>query len=269
MTRWYRAYVGTCTDGKLGGVALRANVSKCVAIAVWHTILESAADANASGATAIDEFTIAGAIGEQLETVQRVLAALALANMFSEGQVIAWGKRQFESDSSTARTQKWRREHSGNVKDKESDADETSQERSCNDTVTVTSVSVSDFKKEEAFEKFWKVYPKRAGANPRKPAAEKFGRLSRGGTDPQRMIDGAAAYAGECERLKILGTEKVCTAIVFLNQERFNDYAPVKTPEQEAVINLDMAKRGYEWRDGKWSKLAEEMHASDDRPSAG
>lgn len=110
------------------------------------------------------------------------------------------------------------------------------------------------------FEKFWNTYPKRDGANPRKPAFEKFERLVRGGVDPQKIIVGATIYAGECERLKIIGTEKVCQAIVFLNQERFNDYASRgKSPEQEAVINLDMAKRGYEWRDGKWVKLEEQV----------
>jgi len=103
------------------------------------------------------------------------------------------------------------------------------------------------------FDRFWEAYPKRGASNPRKPALDKFTRLTKSGISAARIIGGAAAYAGECEKLKIINTEKVAQAITWLNQERFNDYADqAKTPEQQAVIDLDMARRGYAWIGGKW-----------------
>lgn len=115
MTRWYRAYVGTCTDPKIGAVALRAKVSRSVTVAIWHVILESAADANAGGKTDIDEFGIAAALCEPLEDVQRVLVCLKEANRFSDGQVVSWNRRQYESDTSADRTRKWRERNGDGV----------------------------------------------------------------------------------------------------------------------------------------------------------
>jgi hypothetical protein len=102
MNRWYRAYVGTCTDRKLASVALRANVSKSVVIASWHLILESAAESNAGGVTSIDEFDIAAALGEPLESIQGVIAMLRIVGLFADGQVTAWKKRQYETDRTDA-----------------------------------------------------------------------------------------------------------------------------------------------------------------------
>lgn len=143
MSRWYRAYVGTATDPKIGGLALRANTSRSVVIAAWHIILESAADANAGGETGIDEFAIAAALGEPLEVVERIMAAFALADMFKDGKVKAWARRQYESDTSSDRTKKWR-ERNKNVSPQIGDVTVTSQERSVTPPDTETDTYKDD-----------------------------------------------------------------------------------------------------------------------------
>lgn len=74
------------------------------------------------------------------------------------------------------------------------------------------------------FERFRAAYPKRDGANPRKPAFDKFVRLLKSGIDLDAIIGGAGRYADECRRKQIVGTEKVAQAITWLNQNRWEDY---------------------------------------------
>lgn len=73
------------------------------------------------------------------------------------------------------------------------------------------------------FEKFWEIYPRREGSNPKKPAAERFLRLVLAGVSSAAIIAGAKRYADECARLKTEG-RFITQAVVFLNQQRFADY---------------------------------------------
>src|SRR5512139_2196408 len=105
------------------------------------------------------------------------------------------------------------------------------------------------------FEEFKKAYPRRGAANPWKPAKEKFYRLIRDGANPQKIISAAASYRGECEKLKIINTEKVAQAITWLNQERFNDYAPTPEDAAKAVVSDEfMRAKGFVWDGDKWAK---------------
>lgn len=75
------------------------------------------------------------------------------------------------------------------------------------------------------FERFWKVYPRRDGANPKAPARQKFRQAVRGGADPETIIAGAAAYANaESERI---GTPYIAQTKTWLNQRRWEDYGPL------------------------------------------
>lgn len=94
MTRWYRAYEGTVTDAKLGEVALVAETSRSVAIAAWHCILESCASAQAGGAYETSARRVAVILGESVETVSAVFAALTKLGMICDGAVTAWKEDQ-------------------------------------------------------------------------------------------------------------------------------------------------------------------------------
>jgi hypothetical protein len=111
VTRWYRAYEGTVTDAKLGEVALVACCSRSVAIAAWHAILESCASVNDSGEFDITPRRAAVILGEPIPTLEAVFAEMRSLGMIDERSVMAWQRRQFESDSSTERSRRHRQRH--------------------------------------------------------------------------------------------------------------------------------------------------------------
>jgi hypothetical protein len=76
------------------------------------------------------------------------------------------------------------------------------------------------------FEEFWRVYPKREGPNPRKPAEVSFSRAVRKGADPLTIIAGARALREQNPS----PTPFVPQAVTWLNQERWKDMEPTGPP---------------------------------------
>lgn len=112
MSRWYRAYEGTVTDAKLHEAAMVAGVSRSVAIASWHAILEACAAAKSARFDTTPR-RIAVILGEPLSAIEGLFAALAELGMILDGEATAWARRQFDSDNSTERSRK-HREHRRN-----------------------------------------------------------------------------------------------------------------------------------------------------------
>lgn len=108
MTRWYRAYAGTVKDDKLAEVAVVVGCSRSVAIAVWHSILESAAEAADSGRFDTTPRRVAAALGEPCSVIEQAFAAMTEIGMIADGAVEAWRRRQYESDNSTERSRRHR-----------------------------------------------------------------------------------------------------------------------------------------------------------------
>jgi hypothetical protein len=108
MSRWYRAYEGTVTDAKLAEAAMVADVSRAVSIAAWHCLLESAANVNNCGSYEITPRRVSVILFEPPAKVEALFAAYAELGLIGDGVVLAWKKRQHESDSSAERTRKWR-----------------------------------------------------------------------------------------------------------------------------------------------------------------
>ncbi len=105
---------------------------------------------------------------------------------------------------------------------------------------------------EEQFTRLQRAYPKREGANPMKPAREKFERLVKGGTDPEAIIRGAAGYAAEFAG----PTRFVKQLVVFLNQEVWREYAELAgtLPRAAAPQSIDWGQRLNAWREtGNWA----------------
>lgn len=90
-------------------------------------------------------------------------------------------------------------------------------------TATSTSLPANQGASDDApgrFEEFWKAYPSRGPhANPKKPAKEKFNRITKN-VDPQVLIDAAGEYARTRARQDPRHTAQ---AITWLNQERWSD----------------------------------------------
>ncbi len=86
----------------------------------------------------------------------------------------------------------------------------------------------------DAFEQFWDAYPKRDGANPKKPAKGKFQRHVENGVNPNDIIQGAQRYARQ-----VLDKEPkyVAQAVTWLNQERWNDDDWV-APREESYTDI-------------------------------
>lgn len=102
-------------------------------------------------------------------------------------------------------------------------------------TNTKHTVVSRDIGLSEAFDRFWLAYPKREGPNPKKPAREKFFRLAKSGTDPEKLIRGAETYSRALRAANQIGTRYVCMATTWLNQARWEDEQPadnVMSPEE-------------------------------------
>lgn len=102
------------------------------------------------------------------------------------------------------------------------------------------------------FEKFWSTYPRRKGANPSKPAQDRFLAAVRSGADPDAIIAAAARYASELSAQGKIGTEFVAQAATWLNQRRWQDY----DQPTDAAISIGtkhwIALDSPEW--SAWSK---------------
>jgi hypothetical protein len=108
MSRWYRAYAGTVKDDKLAEVSVIAGCSRSVAIAVWHAILESAAETDDGGRFETTPRRVAAALCEPLAAIQAVFDGMTEIAMIGGDSVTAWKARQYESDKSTERSRKHR-----------------------------------------------------------------------------------------------------------------------------------------------------------------
>ena len=106
-----------------------------------------------------------------------------------------------------------------------------------------------------SFSDFWLSYPKRAGANPKHTAHQKYLAAVASGIEPERIINSAKAYALEARNEKIVGTRFVCQAVTWLNQKRWDDYAAdPERIESDVKLDVDMKRRGWLWNGQKWEK---------------
>jgi pyocin large subunit-like protein len=98
------------------------------------------------------------------------------------------------------------------------------------------------------FDRFWEAYPKRRGANPRKPAEQKFRAAVKRGTDPAEIVRGAERYAAELRDMGKLNTEFVAHAATWLNQERWSDYGPSPPSLQADADAIDRQREALKAR---------------------
>lgn len=133
MSRWYRAYEGTVTDAKLHEAAMVAGVSRSVAIATWHAILESCA-VSKSARFETTPRRIAVILCEPLDGIVATFAAFVELGLLLDGEVCAWAKRQFDADNSTERSRRHR--------EAKRNADATLQQRSATPPYTETDTEI-------------------------------------------------------------------------------------------------------------------------------
>ena len=105
------------------------------------------------------------------------------------------------------------------------------------------------------FEEFWKVYPKRQGANPKHPARKKFEACVKSGVSAETIIGAARKYADDERALGHISTPYVAQAVTWLNQQRFQDYVRDGPEiERQAELEQQMAAKGWHWNGQQWAK---------------
>jgi len=109
---WYRAYVGTCADEKIGEAALISGEPKILVISVWHLLLESACHDEADGAYSTTPRRMAATLGEPVVRIETAIGALTEVGMIRGGEIVAWAKRQPRSMTPTAEAERQRRSRS-------------------------------------------------------------------------------------------------------------------------------------------------------------
>lgn len=108
------------------------------------------------------------------------------------------------------------------------------------------------------FDEFWKLYPRREGPNPRKPAEQRFDALVKTGVDPQMLIDEVRKFALLDDTRKNVGSRFIPQAATWLNQQRWSDHAAVSFLLDEELpkgFTIEQALAMYA-RMGVWSRHA-------------
>lgn len=125
------------------------------------------------------------------------------------------------------------------------DAPETEGETETQEKTEIDSRTVAKAtrpKTSEAFEEFWKAYPRRLGANPKAPAFKVFEAALKQGADPPAIIEGARRCAA-ADHDKI-GTPYIPQAVKWLRDQRWNDYAA--GPPGDSGLNEDQKAKLFE-----------------------
>jgi hypothetical protein len=106
------------------------------------------------------------------------------------------------------------------------------------------------------FEQFWLIKPSRAGDQPKSKARESWLKLLAGGVKPEVIIDAARQWAEAVRKDGDEGKRFVPMAVTWLNQQRFDGYAPV-TPVDRDKLNATAEAFGWKWNGEKYVKVAD------------
>jgi hypothetical protein len=214
VTRWFRFYDEALDDPKVQ--RLPGDLFK-----FWVNVL-CLASRNEGRLPPIEDIAFAlrtddRAVGESLD----MLHVIGLIDILDDEVATPhnWGGRQFHSDCSTERV----KQHRNKKRNVSETAGETPPEQSRADSEQKSTAATPP---PDPFEEFRRVYPKRDGDNPWKPAKLKFERIIRNGADPQHVIAAARAYAAK----NPTPTTFVAQAVTWLNQERWKDMEPTGPP---------------------------------------
>lgn len=145
---WLRWYHGACSDPKWAAIARKSRTNVGTVVAIWAAMLEYASQQPERGSLrSFDAETVDAMYGYDDGTCAAVISAMESKNIIVDGHISAWGKRQRESDNSTARVQKYRenkknaRSETAQHEEAEEQQQNMSNETQCNADETLQSVS--------------------------------------------------------------------------------------------------------------------------------
>lgn len=232
--RWFRVYDDLLNNAKLQKLSAETfrGTLNCWCIASKHDgklpPLEEVA------------FMLRMAPKKAADLLNELEAAGLLDNVDGKLTPHNWSSRQYKSDTSNERVQRHRQRKRNATCNVTGNDGVTPPEQT--QIQIEDSRSVADATRpivDDPFDRFYRAYPKRDGANPRKPAKAKFEKLVRNGADPEAIIAGATRYADELAGQNKLNTVYVAQANTWLNQERWRDTEPTKpTPAATSKVFL-------------------------------
>lgn len=169
MSRWFRHYAGMSRDDKLVRAAVKARQPVERAVWVYGAILETAAEINDAGRYDFDVDEAAYFLRCEPSDLSSILDALRDLGRIDSGKVTKWGDRQFESDGSKERQQRYRdrqkasQERNSDVTPSSRDGEVTPQETEA-DTEAKTKRShppatVPEPVARALFDEVWKAFP--------------------------------------------------------------------------------------------------------------
>lgn len=185
--------------------------------------------------------------------IEKLIAAELLDHDDTGMRPHDWDERQYKSDVSNDRVKRHRERKRNNdvtlLKRPQITEADTESETDKKDIRTVAKATRPD-----DFEEFWKVYPKRQGANPKSPARKLFLAAVKQGADPPVIIEGARRCAVS-DHDKV-GTPYIPQAVKWLRDQRWNDYAT--DPPGNSGLSDDERKKMFEKLRGTNGKLERE-----------
>lgn len=98
MNRWFRHYAGMMRDPKFVGIAARTREPLERVLFVWGCILENASEQNDGGRYALDTDELAYTLRCDVESIEKIHSSFGV-DMVSDGVVLNWKARQFETDT--------------------------------------------------------------------------------------------------------------------------------------------------------------------------
>lgn len=108
MSRWFRHYAGMVDDDKLATVAMETDQTLERVAFVWSKLLECAAEKNEQGVYSVSAKAIAYRLRCEVDAILNILAEFETCGLVAEGRIHKWAQRQYEHDTSAARTKAYR-----------------------------------------------------------------------------------------------------------------------------------------------------------------
>lgn len=243
MIDWFRSWHGAPTDNKWLVIARRAGVTPGIVSAfVWALFDHASQSADRGDVRDFDFETYSAFSGWDEENLRAVYSALIDKNIIQDGRLVAWEKRQTKrpDDTSTERVRAHReraetqRNATKHAETPDKIREDKIRENNLPPIVPPPVPAVADATRrsgvEKSFSEFWEAYPRRDGANPRKPARKAFEVAVRAGTLPETIIAGARGYAQQLRDGGKFGTQFVAQAVTWLHQARWEETSLLAEP---------------------------------------
>lgn len=108
--------------------------------------------------------------------------------------------------------------------------------------------------KPDGFDQFWAEYPKRDGANPEQPAAQRYASALKAGATPETLLRAVRAYAAEMKRKGNIGTGYVKQAQFWLSPrdrlwEHYARQAEPQRPRERGDASYLATLSDERWRE--------------------